>query len=138
MEKLVKMIKEHEGLRLKPYKCTAGKLTIGYGRNLEDRGIQENEAEFMLNNDISAVADELESKVYFWDTLSPVRKAVLIDMAFNLGVEGLFQFSRTLADIEAGEYAEAGDEMMRSRWAEQVGRRAERLRAMMVTGEWQY
>lgn len=132
------MLREHEGLRLEPYRCTAGKLTIGYGRNLDDVGITKQEAEYMLNNDVISVAGRLEEALPYWDTLSPVRKAVLVDMGFNLGVPGLLKFKKTLEAVENREWEKAGEEMLNSRWATQVGTRAKRLKYMMVTGEWCY
>ena len=133
---VVELIKLHEGLRLKPYHCTSNKLTIGYGRNLEDRGISDKEAEFLLSNDITQVTIELERKLSCMFSLNEVRRAVLIDMAFNMGVTGLLKFRKTLSCIEAGEYEEAAMEMLDSRWANQVGRRSIRLAEMMRTGKW--
>ncbi|WP_299726803.1 glycoside hydrolase family protein [uncultured Endozoicomonas sp.] len=133
---VVELIKLHEGLRLKPYRCTSNKLTIGYGRNIEDRGISNQEAETLLSNDISQVTIELEKKLTFMFCLDEVRRAVLIDMAFNMGVSGLLRFSKTLSCIRAGEYDEAAMEMLDSRWANQVGKRSIRLAEMMRTGKW--
>ena len=79
---LKSIIKKHEGLRLRPYKCTAGKLTIGYGRNLEDRGITALEAEYLLEGDLAQVLGDLHFALSYWDELSEVRQVVLIDMSF--------------------------------------------------------
>jgi len=123
----------HEGLRLNPYRCPAGKLTIGVGRNLEDKGISMAEALFLLRNDVEEVRTQLER--YPWYTqLDPVRQKVLIDMAFNLGIGGLMQFRKMLAALEAGDYGKTADEMLDSKWARQVGKRAQRLAEMMRTG----
>ena len=124
----------HEGLKLNPYRCPAGKLTIGVGRNLEDKGISMAEALFLLRNDVEEVRTQLER--YPWYTqLDPVRQKVLIDMAFNLGIGGLMQFRKMLAALEAGDYGKTADEMLDSKWARQVGKRAQRLAEMMRTGE---
>lgn len=129
-----RMIMEHEGLRLKPYQCTAGKLTIGYGRNIEEVGIDEREAEHLLDNDIGRVLDELET-LDFWGCLGSVRQAVLVDMCFNLGFPRLAGFRKMLAACRAGDFEAAAVEMLDSRWARQVGRRAQRLAEMMRTGQ---
>ena len=77
------LIRRHEGLRLRPYHCTANRLTIGYGRNLEDRGITEEEAEYLLENDLKAIREELVDNIDSWAQLSDVRQAVLIDMTYK-------------------------------------------------------
>ena len=124
----------HEGLKLKPYRCTAGKLTIGVGRNLETKGISENEALFLLRNDIEEVTRQLE--LFGWYVaLGPVRRKVLIDMAFNLGMAGLLGFQKMIEALERGDYEAAADEMVYSRWYRQVGERGRRLERMMRTGE---
>ena len=128
------MLRNDEGLRLKPYYCTAVKLTIGYGRNLEDRGISENEAEVLLENDVSEIHEDLSEIYDFFNTLTPTRQAVLISMAFNLGLNGLNKFRKMIKAIEDNDYAEAASQMLDSRWANQVGKRAQRLSKLMVTG----
>lgn len=133
--KLVEQLTLHEGLRLKPYRCTAGKLTIGIGRNLEDRGITTEEAMYLLQNDINSIWLQLANRLPYFLNLSEVRQRVLIDMAFNLGIEGLLAFRKTLAHVAAGRYAEAATEMLDSRWADQVGERSRRLSRMMRTNE---
>ena len=128
------LLQSDEGLRLKPYHCTAGKLTIGYGRNLEDRGITEAEAEYLLENDVSEIYEDLAEIYDFFTHLSPMRKAVLIDMAYNLGLGGLNKFQNMIKAIDDGDYSTAASEMLDSRWASQVGDRAERLAKLMRTG----
>lgn len=124
----------HEGMRLKPYYCTADKLTIGVGRNLEDRGITEQEARMMLQNDIAEIVEWVK-RFDWYPKLNNVRKKVIIDMVFNLGKGGFLSFQRTIGHLEGGDYTAAADEMLNSRWAEQVGQRAERLSKMMLTGK---
>lgn len=123
----------HEGLRLKPYRCTAGKLTIGVGRNLDGKGISKEEALFLLRNDIVTVTTQLQ-KYDWYINADPIRRKVLIDMAYNLGITGLLQFRRMIAALERGDYENAADQMLDSRWAEQVGYRAVRLAEMMRSG----
>lgn len=134
-EKLIDLIIYHEGLELKPYRCTAGHLTIGIGRNLDDRGITEDEARFLCQNDVDIVEQELTRKFPFIVGLDDVRIRVLLDMAFNLGVPRLSAFSNMWAALEEGDYKQAAVEMLDSRWARQVGRRATNLSQMMETGE---
>lgn len=134
-EKLIDLIIYHEGLELKPYRCTAGHLTIGIGRNLDDRGITEDEARFLCQNDVDIVEQELARKFPFIVGLDDVRIRVLLDMAFNLGVPRLSAFSNMWAALEEGDYKQAAVEMLDSRWARQVGRRATNLSQMMETGE---
>ncbi len=133
--KLTDELLRDEGLRLKPYTCTAGKLTIGVGRNLTDRGITKTEAMLMLAHDIDDCCDDLDRALPWWRTLDPVRQRVLANMCFNLGLAKLLTFKNTLAAVEAGDYLRAADGMRASLWARQVGQRAERLAQMMATGQ---
>jgi lysozyme len=127
-------LKLHEGLRLKPYKDTVGKLTIGYGRNLTDRGLTEVEAEFLLDNDIKGHSEELVKALPWLVDLDPARQAVLVDMAFNLGVPGLLKFKNTLRAVREGRFEDAAKGMLASKWARQVKGRAVRLAQVMKTG----
>ncbi|MDX2469031.1 MAG: lysozyme [SAR324 cluster bacterium] len=132
LEKLFELLKEHEGYRAKPYFCSREKLTIGYGRNLEDNGIRPDEGDLMLENDLSQCHLELKSKFRWFDALPDDAKIVLIDMCFNLGLAGLLKFKKTLAAFEAQDWKVAATEMMDSYWANQVGRRATNLRDMVL------
>jgi lysozyme len=134
--KLSAMLKMHEGLRLKPYLCTAGRTTIGYGRNLDDKGISADEAETLLANDIADVTESLARALPWTSQLDPVRYAVLVDMCFNLGLSRLLGFKKMIGHAQAGRYVDAANEMLDSVWARQVGGRATRLAWMMTKGEW--
>ena len=125
-----------EGIRLKPYKDSVGKLTIGVGRNLDDVGISQDEATLMLSNDIAAATRRIQMTLPWAASLDMVRFNVLVNMSFNLGY-GLFQFKQTLAAIEVGNWSAAAVGMLSSKWAMQVGARATRLAEQMRTGEWQ-
>ena len=125
----------HEGLRLKPYRDTVGKLTVGVGRNLDDVGLRLREVMYLFCGDVLAVEEALDSRLPWWRSLDAPRRAVLIDMGFNMGVPGLCAFADTLAAAKAGRYGDAAQSMLRSRWAGQVGRRAATLSRMMRTGE---
>ena len=127
---LLEQLQRHEGLRLQPYRDTVGKLTVGYGRNLDDRGISEDEAGFMLDNDIDLVEQELE-RMPLYLSLDPVRQTVLANMAFNMGMPTLMTFSRMLGALAERDWERAADEMIRSKWAKQVGDRAAELSELM-------
>lgn len=120
---------------LKAYKCTADKTTIGVGRNLDDVGITEEEAEYLLQNDIDRVVLALRRELPWIDELDEVRQRVLYDMAFNLGISGLLQFKKTLKAVKDGDYERAGRMMLDSKWATQVGKRSDRLSVMMNIGK---
>lgn len=133
-KKVEALILDHEGMRLKPYRCTAGKLTIGAGRNLEDEGISVEEAMFLLRNDLMGTKDMLARVIPCWHKLSDNRKMVLIDMCYNLGMPRLLKFKMMLAALVTGDYNRAAREMLDSKWAKQVGQRAKTLAAMMREG----
>lgn len=132
MTDLRQLLVRHEGLSLRPYHCSAGALTIGVGRNLDANGISESEAMLLLDNDIAKFSREVRAR-WPWVAEHPaVVGVVLVDMAFNLGTAGLAGFTRFLAALEAKNYALAADEMLRSRWAGQVGHRAVELAKMIA------
>ncbi len=126
---------DHEGLELKPYHCTADKLTIGVGRNIQDRGITEDEARYLLKNDIKIVENELCKVHECVEDLDAVRQLILMDMAFNMGVPRLCKFKKMWNAIYERNFEAASMEMMDSRWARQVGRRAVILSDAMKSGE---
>ena len=136
LTKLEDQLIEHEGLRLDMYRDSVGIRTIGVGRNLEHVGLRtEAEARYLLRSDIVAIRSELERSVPWVGDLDEVRQRVLLDMAFNLGVAGLRRFEKTLRLVANGHYGRAAQEMLRSRWADQVGQRAKTLSKMMATGK---
>jgi len=123
-----------EGVRAKPYKDAVGKLTVGVGRNLDDRGLMPDEITLLLKNDIAQADKDARILVPSFDSLSEPRKAVLVMMAFNLGVTRLSGFVNFLGAIADKEWREAESAMMDSKWALQVGQRAMRLATMMREG----
>lgn len=133
MQKLIENLKRHEGLRLKPYLCSEGKITIGFGRNLEDMGISEKEAEMLLMSDIERCYQELDVFSWFHD-LDQVRQEAMVNMLFNLGLPTFLEFKRTLKFMAEGAYSQAAVEMLDSKWANQVGDRAKELAYMVETG----
>lgn len=137
LSRLEKLLLRDEGLSLKPYRDSVGKLTIGIGRNLDDVGISEEEALVFLDHDIHKVTVQVADNLPWYTTLDPCRQAVLLSMAFNMGIGGLLGFKNTLEMIRLGKYTEAAEAMLKSKWATQVKGRAIRLAKMMETGDWQ-
>ena len=150
MNRIKAQLVRHEGLRLKPYRCTAGKLTIGIGRNLDDCGISQSEAYIMLINDIMNCEKQLQQKIPdIYNGLDEVRKSVLLNMCISipqsrfaplrepcyLGINGLLGFKNTLAFVKAGDWERAANGMLASKWAKQFGRRAIELSELMRKGK---
>lgn len=122
MTPLLTHIKTSEGLSLTPYRCPAGKLTIGYGTNIER--ITETEAELLLQHRLAAAIREVNARWPFVATLDEPRQWALYDMAYNMGTPTLAQFSRMWAALDAGDYETAADEAQDSKWFRQTGARA--------------
>jgi lysozyme len=135
---LAALVQRHEGLRLRPYRCPAGFLTIGWGRNLErsPTGISAGEADLLLANDLEATAREVETRWPWTAGLDAVRLAAVLDLAYNLGLTRLAAFGPTLALLEAGDWAGAAARLRRTRWYRQVGTRGERITGMIESGVW--
>ena len=131
------MIRRHEGLRLKPYEDTVGKLTIGVGRNLTDVGISEHEAAYLLTNDIAVAAASLRRAYPWFSGMGLPRQDALTDMMFNLGAARFAGFAQMIAALEQRDYETAAKEMLDSKWAQQVGARATELAAIIRTGQYQ-
>lgn len=130
-DKLIQRVIQHEGLMLKPYKCPAGKLTIGVGRNLEDVGISKEEAMFLLENDLNRCHQECLRAFMWYGELDNARQGVIQEMCFNLGLARLKTFKKMLLACKLGNYELAAHEMLSSLWARQVGKRAETLADIM-------
>lgn len=128
---LIDMLIRHEGVKLKPYQDTVGKWTIGVGRNLDDLGITESEARYLLENDLGRIRLELDDALPWWRTLDGPRQTVLLNMAFNLGITRLLGFMKFLRSLREGNYQRAAGEMLDSAWAKQVHRRAVELAGLM-------
>ena len=120
---LLSSVKFHEGLELKPYLDSVGVLTVGYGRNLDDRGISREEAEMLLLNDLETSTKEAK-KFEFYENLTSNRQDVIVEMIFNLGLTRFKKFKKTIGYINQANHSAAADEMLDSRWAKQVGQRA--------------
>lgn len=132
---LVDFIGKHEGCKLKPYKCTSNKTTIGYGRNLDDRGITQKEAKYLLINDIESCIEDLNKNLYWWILHPVIVQKILVDMCFNLGINGLLEFKNSLSLIQNKQYLKASKELLKSKWASQVGNRATEISSLLATIE---
>ena len=131
MTDLEAMPRQHEGERLRPYVDTVGKVTIGVGHNLTDKGIPQTVSNMLLMEDIADAIDDVRHVCSVYDQLSRPRQLVLLSMAFNLGRERLGKFVHFLGAIHRGDWEDAADEMLQSQWARQVGTRATTLAKMM-------
>tara|TARA_Y100000034_G_scaffold136483_1_gene213187 strand:+ start:237 stop:722 length:486 start_codon:yes stop_codon:yes gene_type:complete len=156
-QRLKAMLIKHEGVRYEVYRCTAGKLTIGVGRNLDDVGLSEDEKRFLLQypprdltytnlhlnmsevtylleNDINRVIDDLNAKIPEWFTYPENIQLALADMCFNLGITGLLKFKKMIAAMREGDFDSAADEAMDSRWYKQVKSRGVTIVGMIREG----
>lgn len=134
------MLIEDEGLRLKPYRCPAGKLTIGVGRNLDDVGITQEEAMLLLDNDLNVCRNDLRGLFGgdLWDTMAVARRAALTNMRFNLGAAGFRNFVGMIEAVRAGKWSQASAEALDSKWAREDVQppRSQRIARMLASGEW--
>ena len=120
--------------RHRVYRDSLGLDTIGYGRLLS-RGLSEDEALYLLENDIKDAEAQAAKYDWFHD-LDEVRQAVVTEMLFNIGPDRFNGFALMKAALDRRDYVEAAHQMRASKWAEQVKGRATRLAAMMETGKW--
>ena len=128
-------LERDEGRRRHVYADTMGNPTIGIGRNLAGRGLSDSEIDYLLRNDVALAELDLTRSLPWWTNLNPVRQAVLVEMAFNMGIDGLLTFRSTLADVAVGHWQDAAQGMRNSLWHRQVGARAERLADAMEHDE---
>tara|TARA_R110000765_G_scaffold416858_1_gene518956 strand:+ start:274 stop:696 length:423 start_codon:yes stop_codon:yes gene_type:complete len=138
-DKLIEMLKQHEGVETHAYKCSESKITIGVGRNVDKGGglgLSDDEVDYLLQNDIDRVVSELNSEYDWFTDLDEVRQDALIDISFNLGQTRLRAFKNALAAMAKGDWRAAADEFMDSRWSGQVGNRAKELTDMIRTGSY--
>lgn len=134
LDKLKASLRKHEGVRHQPYRCTAGALTIGVGRNLDAKGLSSDEIEILLDRDIHDCIFDLGRERHGWRAHSSARQNVLIELAFNLGMPRLNLFVKMWQALEDRDYIKASEEMLSSHWAAQVGQRAVTLAQMMRNG----
>ena len=132
------MIKRHEGVKDKVYKCSQGYETIGVGRNISDSGLglSQDEIDYLLHNDLERCDMELKDSYYWYGGLNKARRDAMVDICFNLGITRLRGFVKALEAMSREQFDIAADEFMDSLWAKQVGRRAEEVTEMIRTGEY--
>lgn len=139
---LVRQLRGDEGEKSTAYRDHLGYLTIGVGRLIDSRkpgaGLRPEEITFLLHNDIDDRIDALMRRLPWFQDLDDARKGVLLNMAFQLGVEGLLNFERTLALIKDRQYDLAAHAMLQSKWSTQTPARAQRMAEQMRSGQWQY
>ena len=139
---LTRQLKGDEGVKAQAYQDHLGFWTIGVGRLIDARkagsGLRSDEITYLLNNDIDDRINALGRRLPWFFNLDAARQGVLLNMSFQLGVDGLLAFKNTLKLVEQGRYNEAADAMLQSLWASQTPARAQRMATQMRTGEWQY
>jgi lysozyme len=127
IERVKERLRRFEGYRKYPYRCPAGYLTIGYGRNLEVKGISVDEAEMLLNNDVNETIEILLNGLDFFTMLPEQAQEVLVDMTFNMGFGGVLKFKKFLEALKNRDWERAAQEMENSLWYKQTGNRAKEL-----------
>ncbi len=133
MTDLEKQIAVHEGFKATAYLDTTDKLTIGFGRNLYTVGISQEEAVYLLRNDVDRCRKELSSYFWYYDQPYIVQNA-LVNMCFNLGLKRLLGFHGMIVALESKDYTKAALEALNSKWALQVGDRAKDIALMIRQG----
>jgi lysozyme len=133
---LEKMVARHEGFRSKTYRCTSGKLIIGYGFNL-DAGMPEDEAAMLMRHRLNKLKEQISDRLPWTKKITAPRRAALANMAYQMGLAGLLGFKRALAAMEGGSWDEAATEMLNSKWARSDSpRRAVEISEIIRTGKW--
>jgi lysozyme len=139
---LARQLRGDEDVRPCVYKDSLGLWTIGVGRLVDESkpgaGLRSDEITYLLNNDIDDRIAALTKALPWFQNLDDARQGCLLNMAFQLGTEGLLQFKQTLAAVHGGRYDEAAFDMLQSRWAQQTPARAKRLAEQMRSGLWQF
>jgi len=126
-------IKLHEGCRAKPYKCSEGFLTVGYGRNLDAIPFNKAEIDLMFKYDLERARLGAET-FYVYEFLNEARQGVLTEMVFQLGVNGVHKFKNFLSAALQCKWAEAAKEMLDSKWHTQTRKRCELLANIFERG----
>lgn len=137
LDKTREQLVRHEGKIPYAYQDSLGYWTIGVGHLIDKRRggkISDDSIFAILDDDIAEKVEQLNEHLPWWKNLDPIRQQVLVNMCFNLGINGLLQFQNTLAHVEKGEYKQAAEGMLASKWASQVGNRARELSQMMEFG----
>jgi len=133
----ITQLERDEGFRPRPYKDHLGHWSVGYGWSLETGPpLSEETARIILNEHVGMIVADLHSRLPWTKQLSQPRFGVLVNMAFNLGIHGLMSFRRMMAALKTEDYDRVAEEMISSRWARQVGSRANRLAEQMRENKW--
>ena len=138
-DKLIEMLKIHEGVETHAYKCSASKITIGVGRNIDLEGgigLSEDEIDYLLQNDIDRIITELDFEYGWFSELNEARQDAMIDISFNLGQTRLRKFKKALTAMEKSDWDTAANEFMDSKWSKQVGNRAKELTEIIRNGKY--
>ena len=133
MVRLRETITRHEGSRLQMYQDSLGIWTIGVGHNIQEKGISPKVMELMLDEDLEEAISELKRSVSFFSKMPQQVQEALVNLSFNMGIPRLMQFKKTLALLREGDFESAADELLDSRYAEQVGQRALEIADMIRT-----
>jgi len=136
---LREMLKRHEGVKSHAYRCTAGKITVGVGRNIDSDGglgLSDDEINYLLDNDIVRCIQELNGVFPWFNQLDTIRSDAIIDICFNLGLPRLMLFQKAIKAMKEGDYEKAADEFYDSKWAKQVGNRAIEVCEMIRSGKY--
>lgn len=137
MEYIIKLsdrIRQHEGCVLKPYLDSEGIWTAGIGRNLEAVPFSQDEVELMFQNDLRRAQNGAET-LFPYSELNEVRRGVLTEMVFQMGVAGVSKFKNFLDAALHHDWQRAHDEMLDSKWAKQTPGRAKELAGIFLSGE---
>lgn len=151
MQSTIQRLILNEGISLNPYHCSSHKLTIGVGRCLDTNplsseeisvighdcrtnSITKEQAFYLLRHDIDKVKKQLDKNLPWWKNLNEDRQYVLIDMCFQMGIDGLLKFKKMLQHLSTGYYKQAADELMDSKYAKQTPARAERNKYCLING----
>ena len=142
------LIKKHEGYANAPYKCPAGKTTIGWGHNVEAHPLPKDiegylfangfilpeHAERLLQADIAMATQDCQRAYFGFDQFSEARRAALIDFMFNVGLTTAMKFRKMREAISNGDWNQAATELCCSRWSNQVGDRAPEIISLVKNG----
>ena len=127
------LVERHEGRRHLAYEDHLGNVTVGVGRNLDGKGLTDNEIDILLVNDLVQCFDDLSNFRWFSDATTQ-QQAALIDWRFQLGGAGIRKFKNTFKYLEAGDYHQAATEMLNSVWANQTPNRAHEISRLIAGG----
>lgn len=127
-------LKRDESERFKPYKCSAGKTTIGIGRNLDDVGISPDESAYLFANDVARAENDVRMFFLGFDAMTDARQRALVNMMFNLGVTRFSEFKKMIHAVNACDWNEAANQALDSKWSRQVGERSVRIASLLRQG----